>query len=878
MGKQKKNRQGADKTFQKKKVKVGKKLPKAANATKTSFKTKTIQIIQQLKKDQDQATTKRKLNIKDLLSQCMHYNMTVRLGAAQGMKELLSVSEEPLIDNLGTVIDRAGSLMTDKDYTVREAVLKLFEPLFNTVSPLRMTPFFPVLCAHLCCAMTHINAEIQQDSLLLFDLLLKAYPDLIVHSSNQLLSNFVEQISKQKFKNSSSGMRFGPSTKDSSKLSLSIAPNRQGSAQKWQSKVLNRLLKLLTIVLKDEDNGIESQENVLRVTENENHFMPFQNFMKKNWLQPGFAVRTPGMVQTSAVDLTDIQSIKQLVLNLFPLLIQCWVEAHDSEKNDGSLLYSEATSIRTTVLDIILLLIEYGTKNSDSLDVLWSNWLSEQFEVTFVNYFTSSFPFELLHGKKNKNKKQKVAEVNISPENLNLAVCSVMTKFIKTPSDFQQQSWIQPILKYIRYNIKTPDLALDIRRHLLQVLTSLIYAMRPNDQLLIFEDCVYRYQRAHHLSQEKQMFIHYFAKVIFKSEGRSDLDRPLISFLDSLPDLLLEVGQSNDAISTKIMSVIKNAVTSNITPVLKKWQSYIDLVYNIDTGVFLTSSKPLKKSMIEILYWLPALTKNQLKLFVNLIHHEGLEFEEGKYLIQVLQERFNKIIGEKINLDLIADQLGFLMLVMLGPKHSGIVSDVSKPVTDWSVIEQHFWKKQLSLDTFICKILQADFLPYADLVSDVVWSSLEKRKKNNLYTVLCLLSVLIKFPTSNISQDFTDLTITFACNLFSTEKTVESSLSSLYTLLEDAVCQPYLKTFIEATAKMILNSADQETAVNLTKMINVLTQISSLKTLIMESSSTDKGSYCGNLEKVTNFVQSKYSCVTNESWLSNLEYFTLQLK
>lgn len=50
--------------FQKVKLKVGKKKPKLENATDTTFKTKAIQIPEQLKEDGVLPTQNRKLNIK----------------------------------------------------------------------------------------------------------------------------------------------------------------------------------------------------------------------------------------------------------------------------------------------------------------------------------------------------------------------------------------------------------------------------------------------------------------------------------------------------------------------------------------------------------------------------------------------------------------------------------------------------------------------------------------------------------------------------------------------------------------------------------------------------------------------------------------------
>ena len=60
MAKSKKKRQ---QDFQKVKLKVGKKLKKGENVTNASFKTRTVQITQQLKSEKAGPSTKRKRNI-----------------------------------------------------------------------------------------------------------------------------------------------------------------------------------------------------------------------------------------------------------------------------------------------------------------------------------------------------------------------------------------------------------------------------------------------------------------------------------------------------------------------------------------------------------------------------------------------------------------------------------------------------------------------------------------------------------------------------------------------------------------------------------------------------------------------------------------------
>ena len=49
----------------------------------------------------------------------------------------------------------------DDDGVIRKSLCKLFRVEFNLVPSTQMAPFFGVLSAHLCCAMTHIHDDVQ---------------------------------------------------------------------------------------------------------------------------------------------------------------------------------------------------------------------------------------------------------------------------------------------------------------------------------------------------------------------------------------------------------------------------------------------------------------------------------------------------------------------------------------------------------------------------------------------------------------------------------------------------------------------------------------------------------------------------------------------
>lgn len=136
--------------FQKVKLKVGKRKPRADNATNTNFRTKGIVLPEQLIKDTSGPTTHRRLGInvrsftccfqiqqtyqsaftaflyiifyyQDLLSQLHHYNANVKHSALLGLRELLSLNPSLLEQHLSRLISEVAAVFTDKDANVRVA-------------------------------------------------------------------------------------------------------------------------------------------------------------------------------------------------------------------------------------------------------------------------------------------------------------------------------------------------------------------------------------------------------------------------------------------------------------------------------------------------------------------------------------------------------------------------------------------------------------------------------------------------------------------------------------------------------------------------------------------------------------------------------------
>ena len=100
MGKKKTQRQ---QDFQKVKLKVGRKVLKAQNETKITVKAKQIVIKEQLKAKNhlQEATTRNRLTIPELLVHLAHYNPTMRYEGISGLSELLTRDSESVRNRRG---------------------------------------------------------------------------------------------------------------------------------------------------------------------------------------------------------------------------------------------------------------------------------------------------------------------------------------------------------------------------------------------------------------------------------------------------------------------------------------------------------------------------------------------------------------------------------------------------------------------------------------------------------------------------------------------------------------------------------------------------------------------------------------------------------
>lgn len=126
-----------------------------------------------------------------------HYSSAVRLELVRHLKKSLTDYPDLICSHLNLLIERLSWLITDVDAQVRKQGISLLKLVLSNADPDHILPFFPVVVAHLRCALTHISHDIQKDGLPLVDLLVDTFPQHLKYFSKHLLQDFLNQISSQ---------------------------------------------------------------------------------------------------------------------------------------------------------------------------------------------------------------------------------------------------------------------------------------------------------------------------------------------------------------------------------------------------------------------------------------------------------------------------------------------------------------------------------------------------------------------------------------------------------------------------------------------------------------------------------------------------------
>ena len=314
-GRKRKRLEKSKTQLKKPKTAPGKHLPSGTNVTKTNFKVAKIVIPGQQGESSARGggpATSKRIGLKDVLSKVSHFSQAVRTDGLEGLQQLVSGpgAADLVSSHLPALLAAVVPLTQDRERKLRRLATSCLGAVLTLTPDLSLAPLYPLLTAHLCCALTHLDPRIQFDGLTTLDTLLAQAPGFIKASLDQLLPNCLDQISAKK---KPSAQSTGPAV--AANLSESL------SSLQWRVSVLARVDRMLELVVPG--RGQERRQVAVQRWEGGRSY-------------PLISPRPSPLPLSSLGQQTTTSSLKEQVMLVLPLLLETWVEARAVEEREQS--------------------------------------------------------------------------------------------------------------------------------------------------------------------------------------------------------------------------------------------------------------------------------------------------------------------------------------------------------------------------------------------------------------------------------------------------------------------------------------------------------------------------------------------------------------
>ncbi|KAK0166023.1 hypothetical protein PV328_004482 [Microctonus aethiopoides] len=459
----KNNRHQKNLKSEKAKVKLkAKKLPKGQNITDTTFKAKKILIREQLKShDTSEILSRRKLNVKDLLTRLQHHNSTVRQEAIKELREIIQQYPVEILNaHLSALLQGIASLTLDKEKDIRRDTLKVLNLILGPISKEKLAPFSDILISYLCCAMTHIVPTIKEDSLNFLDILVQNSSNLIAKNARKILPNFLDMISKHH-------------SHSNTTRHLVVTLNSKNTSIKWRIKVLERLASILTSIIidtksqnsKNSNNESKLINEKIIIVEDKKFYIPLYHGNYLDNCKINFDEDYTESMELQ--DNVELNEFNKYIGVLMPLMLESWLEVKpktNTTTNEVPLISIEASVLLRAITSVMQLIVEY-------IEVLEPKYgptgesFRKNFQNTFAKYLLTNFPYCHVNAIDRLKKRQADFEstelinnrINNSNNNCleqNLGICYVYmwmisTNLIKKINNTEIIEYCERILEFV---------------------------------------------------------------------------------------------------------------------------------------------------------------------------------------------------------------------------------------------------------------------------------------------------------------------------------------------------------------------------------------------------------------------------------------------
>ncbi|KAK7503533.1 hypothetical protein BaRGS_00005072, partial [Batillaria attramentaria] len=598
----------------------------------------------------------------DLLPKCDHHNSRVRLTGVEGVTELMTVDQDTVLIDMSGIFKRVLPLLSDRDPLVRQAVLKLFRMVFANGEARKIAGFFPLLSTHLCCAMTHICDDVQQDSLQFFDLLLDKFPMEVTGNMSQLLIQiFIEQISTQAA-NAGSGASKG--------RTLVVNPSSRQSSQKVRAKILERLKKLVNAFL--ERDMIENAPSVdavpvVFVSEYPTVREPLvPQWVRRMWRSPYLSLdlssdpnfkdnEYAGMLMLCllcispnfkdneyAGMLMDGEKLQKFMELLLPLLKQCWAEVCPS--SSGAHLLDQ-TDQKLTLKSLPLLTSVVGVLHA--LVQCWVCLCKHKEKSNSSRKFPLTVSERMHHSQEGQS--TKLSTVQVSVLKLNLSIVEIMAAFPAAGRDgsgslSDTKVWQATLVTFMLDHIGHCSGA-DLGKTVTSVLQKMFLNFIPSKKLDKLVKRVHsQYSKAHPLSAEKRMYLAVLEALAYDDcSPYKDRLELLHKFFNSLPDLLLQLPRGGVQTAEAVIKIMQRGGRKNCRPFISVIRQNVERLFDAERGVLAASDPSIHEAACHLVYWLFRMdppSSSQLKLFAQNCRLPQVSVSVAKTLISTLDITF----------------------------------------------------------------------------------------------------------------------------------------------------------------------------------------------------------------------------------------------
>jgi pre-rRNA-processing protein IPI1 len=117
------------------------------------------------------------------LSQLPHHNTSTRRDALTGLQQLLTTHPAEARRHPAPLLEALAPRLSDGEPSVRTSLLTcLRSAVLPALGPSALSPFMPLLLAHVSAALTNLSADVRLDALSVLEAVTEAAPGLMAQS------------------------------------------------------------------------------------------------------------------------------------------------------------------------------------------------------------------------------------------------------------------------------------------------------------------------------------------------------------------------------------------------------------------------------------------------------------------------------------------------------------------------------------------------------------------------------------------------------------------------------------------------------------------------------------------------------------------------